>query len=214
MTACRNLPRLGNCLDRNIARLADLPRTAARGHARQRSQLLATVCIEALNSWANFARAYYLSCLLGPKAQRGHRVKAGAAFTDFNAAIGLAVLRFKPSAAPKADGTWHRRDEPTWHDPAVLRSLLTVIAASNRMDVDAALSVGTRVFLDLPTVRNYYAHRNHRSETAAQSVAANYTIPLTLTVDDILLTPAVGRPGPLIDDWLADLRTVAALLCW
>lgn len=104
-------------------------------------------------------------------------VKPAAVFADMNAAIGFAILQFTPHAAPNVFGVWHRRQEPSWHDPHTLLHLAATLGFQNLATIQAAFSLGLRVFIDLPVVRNFYAHRNEGTEQAAKNVAANYGIP-------------------------------------
>lgn len=176
--------------------------------------LLASITIEALNTWANFVRAYYLSLVLGCRLERGARATLGINFPDFNAAIGHAVLWWNPKAVAGAGGLWDRRDEPPWHDPNTLLRLCQGLHASNLTDVQAAFSLGTRVFYDLPAFRNYFAHRNQDTQRSAQNLAPLHGIPATRRPAEILLTRGVGRPYPLLFDWLHEIEVVVELLCW
>ena len=88
-----------------------------------------------------------------------------------------------------------------------------LINASNISDVQAAFSSGTRVFLDLPVFRNYFAHRNYQTEEAAMNAAAQYGIPVTLPPHQILFEKPIGRPQGLIHDWIDDMVFTVEYLC-
>jgi hypothetical protein len=88
----------------------------------------------------NFVRAYYLSGLLGAKRTAGGRIGVTHIVTNENTAIGLAVVHWKPTAIPKPDGTWDRRDEPTWHDPAMMLPIFAARRFANIADIQAAVS--------------------------------------------------------------------------
>lgn len=170
------------------------------------------VTIEILNSWVNFIRAYYLSCAFSAVSVTGTRITAASRMTE-NQAIGCAVHRWKPHAQPKADGSWNRRDEPNWHDPNIFIPICHTVAFSNVSDIEAAFSTGERTFDDLPVFRNYFAHRNWRTELAARNRAPLYGIPSSMRPSQILLARPLGRPQPLIFDWIDHLSFTGEFLC-
>ena len=136
-----------------------------------------------------------------------------SSFTD---AITLSIARHKPHLArrPRLPGAvWHRRDEPTWHDPVVLRTGCVDLGCSHLVDVQAALSLPTRVFADLPVFRNFFGHRNGQTEDAAKNTARQYVISTALHPTEMLAARPAGRPYPLLVDWTDDVHAVIALLC-
>jgi hypothetical protein len=187
-------------------------RVRADPSLRVRDDGVALTAIETLNSWRNFVRAYYLSCCLEPRGSSGGRVSLGRPLLRSDP-IGFAVTTFKPQASPSSLGTWSRRDEPAWHDPATLRRLAHEAHLSNAADVDAAFSPGMRVFTDLPVLRNYFAHRNQLSRRAALETAPLNSIPTPRRPSEILLGVSAGRPQSLMLDWFDDIRLVAEYLC-
>jgi hypothetical protein len=203
VSACRRFSRLR----------VNSSAAAASGVDSTRQRVAAFVAMEAANAWANFSRSYFLSCAINARLERGIRVNPLTPVNSSNAALGMSVRYYKPYAAPKADGTWHRRDEPTWHDPNVLTTLLNVLNVTHMVDVYAAFSINSRVFLDLPVFRNFFAHRNQGSSAAAQRLAPQYSIPIDLRPAEILLERALGRPFPVVVDWLDDLTLVSEYLC-
>jgi hypothetical protein len=80
-------------------------------------------------------------------------------------------------------------------------------------NVEAALSTGTSVFQHLPTVRNFYAHRNEETSRKALAVGVTYVIADKPAPTPMLLTPAIKRPQALMLDWIDDIETVMELLC-
>lgn len=180
---------------------------------RESRQVIAYCTIEALNVWANFVRSYYLSCTLSPYRVSRSRVSyANAGVGNFVDAVRLATSLYKPNRVPPT-GPVQRRDEPTWHDPSVFLRCCVALACSHTSDVTDALSVQTRVLLDLPIFRNFFAHRNARTEIAAQSAALTYSIPSYHHPVDILRTAPIRRPFPLLLEWLDELQVLVELLC-
>ena len=202
-TACKRIKHL-----QKAAR--DVPQIVS---PRERNIAVSCIAIEALNTWANFSRTFYLSCRLGACFPNGNSITCTVAFIDFNQAIGEAILQYHPNRLPAQNGQWNRRDEPTWHDTTVILQLAQLQSWSNISDVQAALSTGTRAFIDLPVFRNYFAHRNQGTMHAAQGVARNYVISTSRLPIDILLTRPNGRPESLIVEWLNDIETVIEFLC-
>lgn len=175
--------------------------------------LITSIAIDALNTWANFSRSYYLSCRVGAYLENHGSVSCVTPFTSFNDCIGDAVTLYRPSARPNARGEWHRRDEPTWHDTSVLLNCCTAVAMSNSTIVAAALSIGTRVFIDLPVLRNYCAHKNWKTADAARAVAPIYGISGTLEPVLILQKVPLNSYDPLLKLWLYEIEVVVNLLC-
>lgn len=193
--------------DRRLKNLVDsfsLPVTA------ERDRVVAFVTIETLNLWASFARAYYLSCLLGAKRDTGQRVKVTVpSIRTTTDAIAFAMNLLKPKKTPP----WGRRDEPSWHDPRNLLKLLTECGASNLIQAQAAFSYPTSVFRDLPVVRNFFAHRNEESVRKTADVARSLGVSATLRPSEILCSRLRSRPQNVLSDWLDDLSNVIESLC-
>jgi len=94
-----------------------------------------------------------------------------------------------------------------------LLTLCRELNATNLLDVEAAFSSGSSVFTDLVVFRNYFAHRNQGTKRAARDLAPKYGIAATLSPAEILLSRALGRPQPLLIEWIDDLTFTAEYLC-
>lgn len=177
----------------------------------EQERLVSYVTIEALNLWSSFARAYYLSSVLGAKTNAGTKVAVhGQVFRAPGDALGYAIKLLRPHAGP---GPWKRRDEPTWHDPQTLLKVYQALSASHLSDVQNAFSYPTLVFARLPTVRNFFAHRNEETARKAAQVARTYGLSPRLRPSDVLCTKLPGRPQAIAADWIDDLCSVISLLC-
>lgn len=176
-------------------------------------QRIAFVTIEALNVWASFAREYYLSCaVMRPKREGGSRVTIGVAgIHDEADAIDLAIKNLKGHLT--SGPPWSRRDEPAWHETRTLLGLARAVQASNLGQVQAAFSIRTRVFLHLPTARNFFAHRNGDTAGRVATVARANRVNPFLRPSEVLCTVPPRRPQPLLSDWLDDMRRTITLLC-
>ena len=205
--------RLSACARfRRLRAIATAAAVAKPDPARRRAA--AFVAIEAANGWASFSRSYFLSCAMNARLERGIHVNPVSPISDMNVAVGMAVQTFRPKASPRSDGSWHRRDEPTWHDTYVLTTLLQRLCLKHMADVNAAFSINTRVFSDLPVFRNFFAHRNQGTSGAARSLAPQYSISVALRPADIVFARAAGRPFPVVADWIDDLSLVTEYLCY
>ena len=214
MTPSRNLRRLERSTTYRLHKLRTLIEdSAGRVPYAELKTIVSAVTIDSLNTWANFCRAYYLSCCLGTRLRHNSYVTANIPFVDINTSIGNVVHLFRPWVTPTPSGTWHRRDEPTWHDASILLKSCQHIGASNIAQIAAALSIGTRVFLDLPVCRNYCAHKNRRTEEAVQNIAPLSGISALLRPMNVLLSVPLNAYDPLIIVWLNDIETVVSLLC-
>lgn len=222
MRCTRSLARLERSCVKRVRRLQghvdELKtfRTAVRTATERRlaEHAAGAMVIDVLNTWANFSRAYFVSCMLGTCTVSGTRVTPRAAAGRANDAIGAAVTWVRPCAKPKFDGSWNRRDEPTWHDPRTLIDLAIHCGFSHWSDVASAFSgAQSRTFQDLPTVRNFFAHRNAETRDAAIRVGTRYGVGTVDRPSELLFAYPLGRTVPLILDWLIDVELVIKYLC-
>ncbi|MBE0564913.1 MAG: hypothetical protein IH621_03080 [Krumholzibacteria bacterium] len=210
---------------RRVAELGDLAKTVARRSCNLREhvrglalpigapedRIIAYTAIEALNLWSEFVRSYYLSCCLGCRCRSGTPVTVGHGFTTIEAAIGFAVTTIKSSR--KSSGPWTRRDEPDWKVPHTLLKMLEEIDASNLDMARTALSYQTRVFKDLPTVRNFFAHRQEDTAKKVVAVAHSNGMSSRRRPAELMCTRLPNHPQNLLAGWLDDIRIVAIELC-
>jgi hypothetical protein len=182
----------------------------------QNETTLAYITIELLNTWVNFSRSFYLSCTIFPKTVSGNRITTTMLLNSFNDAIGVAISQTNRRRSPNNQGIWHRKDEPTWHDPNVIIKICRYIGCSNIAEIESALSGGQTVFTNLPTFRNFFAHRNQQTELAAKTVALQkYGISAPqLKISQILLLLPLSETQPLIIIWIVEMKITIELLCY
>lgn len=174
-------------------------------------RLVSYTTIEALNIWASFARAYYLSCCVS-NARRGSGVQvtlAGPNITNTIDALFWACKIVKGSKKPPKS----RREEPAWFDPNTLLKTFAALDVSNLHQIQAAFSYSTNVFIHLPTARNFFAHRNEETMRRLRDLARNLGINPNQPACDIVCSATGSRPQNVLADWLNDLQNVAILLC-
>ena len=183
-----------------------------RRSSSERDRRLSYVVIESQNLWANFVRAYLLSCLTSPRWRNGGVITLG------NAAVQLPgdVLHLGARAArgPHAAAPTSRREEPRWWETGVFLKTCQDMQCSHFPDVQAALSAQTRALYDMPTFRNFYAHRNDETaERAVRLARRQYLIAGVRHPTAALATPALNRPQALVLDWLDEIGVLMELLC-
>lgn len=210
MRATTDLTKLSASAGCRVRKLRALVTSAAStGDADQH---IARAVIEAHNTWCNFLRAYLLSYLVAPRNRLGVRVRLQ------NLAIGtpgdLLHAAVKACRGPAAQAPTERRDEPAWHDIQNFLRACAALNPTNLAHVHAVLSSQTRVFSDLPTFRNFYAHRNEETAARAINLARRYYLITGVRhPTEALLRPARRRPQPLLMDWLDEMTTVMEFLC-
>jgi hypothetical protein len=213
MRLARSYRVLNRAAQARLARLRTLCQHASRIDPPAANRLMSHITVDAVNTWAQFTRYYVLSLALRPVRAAGGRVRLGRpGIAGPHDVLSEAMRLLRPRTPPTAAGTWRRRDEPTWHETRALLTCAAALRVSNLQSIQAALSTGTRVFQDLPVFRNFFAHRNDSSYLTASRLASHYGIP-TGHPSLILLARPLGRPWPLIIDWLDDLSLVTERLC-
>ena len=116
--------------ERHLKRLSVLTNEVRSLSWPQSDRMISFVTIQCLNAWANFARAYFLSCTLSPWKEGGSQITLNnSAIQTFDDAINAAMRKCKPRTSHQ--GNWRRRDEPAWHVPDTLIKSCDEIGCSN-----------------------------------------------------------------------------------
>lgn len=175
------------------------------------------IVINLLTYWSNFCKYYYISCALGAKSGKNGYFHSAFAIQDENTAIGLSIVAsHTPSRLrnlnPNTQGVWPKKDEPKWYVSSDYMKLFQNSDITNYNIVDSAFSFGFKVFNDLPTFRNYYAHRNRQTSRSASMIASKYQISTTRKPTDILLTP-ISNNQCLLSTWIREIVFVIKFLC-
>ena len=181
------------------------------GSSFSHDENIAYVVIESVNLWASFSRAYYLSWFMKPKTMTGGRIRCVRHFGFFEDALLFAIRHLRSPGYKRLHPS--RRDEPAWHDPSNLLSLAAAVEVSNFAQISAALSFGATYVSNLPTVRNFYAHRNDETFRKVQSKAALLGLGTNLRPCEFVCASLPSRPQNLISDWLDEMRLTIELLC-
>ncbi|WP_158791518.1 hypothetical protein [Granulicella sp. L60] len=174
---------------------------------------MAFVTIETLNAWAQFSKAFYLSCVINAKTESRITISVAPSGMSTNDAIRKAIVRFNRYATPNSAGEWSRRDEPPWHDPNVLLEVCRITNCSQYGQMQAAFSMGQRVFVDLPVFRNFYGHRNRLSAEAAQRIGSLYLLSTALRTSEMLLKSKPAASVSVLLEWIAELKVTSEFIC-
>jgi hypothetical protein len=217
MKHSRSLAKLQGSLERRIERLEWAISLSGGGNAAT-DKIVSYVTIEALTAWANFAREFYLSCSwLNAKTSGGVIVQpAVQTFTSERDALLYAISLLKPQFYPSAAASLNinSRHEPTWHEASTLTRLSYGLGFNNNSQIIDAFSIQTRFFSDLPTIRNFFAHRNQRTAEKVLSLASRHPYGLTISSPyQFRMSLVPGKPDTILNDWLVDIRLVSQYLC-
>jgi len=167
--------------------------------------------IELHTMWSQFMRYYFLSSAIGARTSAGVRITHHLS-TVRNAgdAINEAVYHMRPGI-PRGR-PWRPRDEPDWLRPHTAIELAKHFSFSHATRITAAFSHRTRVFEDLPSVRNFFAHRSRDTFRIAMRVKSFRGIKAS-SPSAAVISHAPNRPQPVLLDWMADLDIIGELLC-
>lgn len=212
MRPCSDLLRLRRTGVRRLTRLR--ARIVARLHASTNvlDTEMAYVTIEASNYWAGFCRSFALSCPFGARRVGGARAgTTDSTLTSPGAILHAANKAIRGAGAP---APIDRRDEPDWKAGPNFLRICQALSLSNIDAVNGAMSLRSRVLEDLPTFRNFFAHRNPETAARALKVASTHYL-IKGVAHPTLALKAVPfkRTQPLILDWLDDIQVISELLC-
>lgn len=175
---------------------------------------VAFVTIEAQSAWSGFAREFYLSCaFLHPKTIGGKHVSHSDP-TIVNERLALLhsihVLKGKNLTTPKIAP----REEPSWHEKRTLPKLANSLSFSNDPAVLTGLSYPTTFFDELPTVRNFYAHRSFGTVDKVFGLATRKYRSITINHPNELINVIfAGRAQTLLQEWLTDMKQIGFAIC-
>jgi hypothetical protein len=187
-------------------RLIPLIQVAPTPASAESDRLVAYVTIETVNAWASFSRAFYISCAMRAYTANGTRVAISATgLKTPHDALLLAMQKLKNFKKT----TFRRRDEPGWHNINHLISMAQHLDASNLNGIVAAFGYSTQAFNCLPTLRNFFAHRNADTCAKCMALSSVIAVPPAKRPADILLHRNYSKPMNLLGEWISDMTHVA-----
>ena len=164
------------------------------------------VCIEALDTWAEFNRSYVLAAVRHTCTSGGTLVQTSLPpSTQPDAVMRYVIERLRRKRLRKRVT---RRDEPVWHSRRELLKVGRIVGLSNLTQLQAALALPSSVIDDLPTARNFYAHRNRETAAKIKDLMGRYVMPTQAHPTEFLRRSVLGRPVSVLEDWLAELDGV------
>lgn len=202
-----SLEALARHLRMRASRLIPLVQAAATPVSAENDRTVAYVAIEAVNAWASFSRAFYVSSAMRAYTASGTRVTitAGGLKTPADAIL-LATKHLKKSFKGSKVA---RREEPAWYRVNNLLTVLQLVGASNTNVAIAAFGYSTKVFDCLPTLRNFFAHRNGDTCSMCSTIAPTIPVPPARRPADILLYRDLAKPMNVLSEWITDMTNVA-----
>ncbi|HLG89222.1 MAG TPA: hypothetical protein VKZ79_18735 [Alphaproteobacteria bacterium] len=182
------------------------------GHDIDRA--IAFIAIESGSAWSGFVREFYLSCaFLCPKTISGsHVTHTKPNITNERQALIHSIGELKGKRHGSAQ--IYPRDEPAWHEKRVLPQLSASLSLSNSASIINGLSYQTDFFDNLPTVRNFYAHRSLYTAAKIFALAKRKYGYVGLShPNELVNTIQLGRPQTLLQEWLTDMKEISIILC-
>lgn len=188
---------------------AKLP-TGPTVEALMHDRVVSFATIEAANAWASYSRALFLSTCRGAVTAARVKVETNKSFATDTDALRFAAQLYKNYTLNPAVPLTHR-DEPNWFDPNVLLKCLDSAGASNFLDVGAALSFQGHVLKDLPTIRNFYAHRAENTARKVKTIAVALGVPADRHPTEVCLAFPANKSISVLRMYLRELQLLAEL---
>ena len=205
MRATGDLSKLHDAITGRLARLRKL--YAASMPPLPGSQpALAIAAIELDNLVIASIRQFMISSLTGARTADGKKVTVTPRMKDEGevAAFVLSVLSSQSFQNLGNPTRVARQHEFKIREPRFIERVMSSCSASNLISVQAAFSLPTTLFSDLPTIRNFYAHRNDDTWRKVKIRAQGLGVYRVRTADELLTSGLPGRPVTVFEDWLDD----------
>jgi hypothetical protein len=209
MRAASDLAKLYDAAQYRLVRIRRLYSSLTNRPLADRGMVISTSVMELDNLIISTLREFTISSLVRTRTVLGHRVATNRPFRC-EAEISAHIISIVNSIAfqrLKQPSRIARKDEPTVRDPKTTEKILVGCAASNLPSLQNALALNLSVFRDIPTLRNFYAHRNEDTWKKVKDKARIMGIIAARHTDDLVQAVVIGRPSSIFEDWLGDLET-------
>lgn len=175
-------------------------------HPLDHKQAVGSVVVDLYNLWYNFCRDFFLLCHHGVRLRGG--VVAGHSLrgNTESGSVLLAAQACNPRLAGRSSIRWG--EEPKWADPHQFIKSCVALQCSHVPAIQAAMSIQTRAFEDVRTVRHFFAHKNTSTAKKALSLSRLYVMPKYPHPISMLAGFPAGRSVPLLVDWIDDIYLV------
>lgn len=170
-------------------------------------RLASYLIIESFSCWSGLNRSAFLSCAMGARHPVHGRIRTPHGILNAQEALDRAVW-FKDARKAGQSRRWSHRDEPGWGDQRAVSAAFAKLDPTNLGDLRSAWSVPTDVMNDLPTFRNYYAHKSQESAEKVSRLLPKYGVPSGKNPTQALLHRNPFHSTPMLLNWLYDLRNV------
>jgi len=184
----------------------------------QKDVLATFIAIENANLWDAFARTLYLTCAMdGPATSKGLAIThAHSPFADDRDALLFAIDAVNKTHAAKLRASGQKirsRDEPAWQDRNVLLRIVRALGLSNEPSISAAISASVTTLANLPTIRNFYAHRCEDTALKTAAVQLGYGFASSIHPTQFLASRLAARPYTILRHLVDDIGISTAIAC-
>ena len=162
------------------------------------------VCINALNVLAEFNRTYFGLALENGVTRSG--IVVATRFPKGTTIESALNTLHPPGATARPRGG--RRFEPSWHTMPKFFSILQAAAVSTAAQIGVTMGLPVRVMHDLPTLRNFFAHRNGETAQKSRRLLNRYYSVAVGHPSSMLGNFSSARPTTILEDWMAELEIV------
>lgn len=216
MRPSRDLEKLAAVAENRLGQMLHAVSVAASRADKAAQRCVVAEIIDAQNLWQHFVRSFFISAYTGGKCASGvHCLVLNSTAGQYADPIEFAIATTNPKtySQKKTKGiAFSFRDEPPWHLEWVLPRLAQAAGLSNHSSIVSAFSVPGRAVADLPTIRNYYAHRSERTAVLVRGLAPAYLYPKDTKPSVLPLLPHPTIGASIGEVWLIQLRNMARLL--
>ena len=207
MNASSDLCKLYTSIKRRLWRFKIIFNSILFGIEYQSRINVSYLIIETDNLIKSAAREFIVSTLLGTRTRNRMRTKTAVSLNSHGEVYAyiLSVLNSKKFINANLPKTISLYETPTIRSGHDIHKVLAASCASNIDSLNNALALNFNFFDDVPTLRNFYAHRNSDTFSKVRRKSLNWGIGRILHADDLVLSRRPGRPVSVFEDWLTEV---------
>jgi hypothetical protein len=205
MHAASDLAKLHDAVQYRLKRIKNHFASISGRPETDRNLVITTCVVELDNTAICTLREFTVSSLRRARTVRGHRISVNRRFgpeTEIAAYV-LSVVNIVKYNRQRPTSL-KRDEEQTIRDPKDTEKILISCAATNLPSLQKALALNVGIFRDIPTVRNFYAHRNENTWRKVRDKARAMGVGPVRHPDDFVQSSISGRPVSVFEDWLAE----------
>ncbi len=203
MRAKSDLIKLHNAIRDRLRRLRVNYRSLPLREPECRRIIISNCVLELDNLLISSLREFTLSTLMRARTKTGHRISVNRKFGSEQEISAFILQSTNISLYNRMRPQVLSRDkEPTVRYPKDTEKILSGCAASNLGSLQRALALNSAVFHDIPTIRNFYAHRNEDTWRKVKNKARSLGLHGVGCAEDLVSGYLPGRPVTMMEDWL------------